>query len=1127
MEAIRKQLKSLQQKQSNIRNICILAHVDHGKTTLSDSLLASNGIISAKMAGKVRYLDSREDEIERGITMKSSGISLLFRTANSVPQQESPNQTNDTLGTQDFLVNLIDSPGHVDFASEVSTASRLCDGCLVLVDAVEGVCTQTHTVLRQALSESIRPILVINKIDRLITQLKMSPHEAYSHMSMILEEVNAIVGTFHMENLIADDARKYQEALDQQQKESEMKESSDATNALVDDWLLEDRDDEHLYFSPDKGNVVFASAIDGWAFRIDHFARIYASKLGVKEAALKRVLWGDFYLDPKTKRAVGPKGLKGRALKPFFVQFILDNIWAVYDAIENDREKLEKIVKVLNLKILPRELKQKDPKPVLQTVMTQWLPLSATILQATVEVIPSPKNAQKDKIPVLLSTLPPLKSQVADSFTQEEEAMIACDASSPHTVVYVCKMFSAPADVIAASLKSAAGGIAGSTSDRVQLSSEESREQRRLAVISERAARKKLEMDTAAQLAGTNTNAVSGAEGIAIARREEADVKPLPGFLSASGVAPAVVESENEDETLIGFARCYSGTVKVGQVLHVLGPKYHPSKPDLYRTEVTISKLYMMMGRELHPLDEVPAGNVFGIGGLEGKVLKSGTLTSSTTVRSFGGINGDAPILRVAVEPMNPGELEKLRIGLQLLNQADPCVEVIEQKTGELVIVTAGALHLERCLKDLRERFAKIEIEVSEPIVPFRETIFNIPAIATSSNFILLFSVSVDTQDRAPDQDDTPSAEPLPTGTVVSSVSGGIATFRIRALPIPKNVTAFLESSSRRLKALTDSSRATDVEVESDDAKGEKSVFMHDLAVQFQEARKIGNLVEKEKWENLEARILAFGPNDVGPNILFNDYEAGALSSWSSPASSKSRSRQESSVPTEGSDSATCVRIASPREYEGSIIAGFQQAMFEGPLCNEPMMGVAVFIEQFQLNFDGADGSVSRQIGLLPSLVMPAVKEACRQAFLQWSPRLALAMYSCDLQAPSEVLGKVYAVLSKRRGRILSEEVKDGTPFFQIKSLLPVIESFGFSDDIRKRTAGSAIPQLIFSGFEILDIDPFWVPTTQEELEDLGDKADRENAAKKYMEGVRRRKGLFVEKKIVEHAEKQRTLKQK
>ena len=126
----------------------------------------------------------------------------------------------------------------------------------------------------------------------------------------------------------------------------------------------------------------------------------------------------------------------------------------------------------------------------------------------------------------------------------------------------------------------------------------------------------------------------------------------------------------------------------------------------------------------------------------------------------------------------------------------------------------------------------------------------------------------------------------------------------------------------------------------------------------------------------------------------------------------------------------------------------------------------------------------------------------------------------------AEVLGRVYGVITRRRGRILSESLKEGTPFFTILSLLPVAESFAFSDEIRKRTSGAASPQLIFQGFEMLDEDPFWVPFTEDELEDLGELADKESVAKRYMDSVRVRKGLAVKgRKLVRDAEKQKTLK--
>lgn len=116
-------------------------------------------------------------------------------------------------------------------------------------------------------------------------------------------------------------------------------------------------------------------------------------------------------------------------------------------------------------------------------------------------------------------------------------------------------------------------------------------------------------------------------------------------------------------------------------------------------------------------------------------------------------------------------------------------------------------------------------------------------------------------------------------------------------------------------------------------------------------------------------------------------------------------------------------------------------------------------------------------------------------------------------------------MLSRRRGRIVSEEMKDGTLIFTIGALLPVVESFGFAEEIRKRTSGAASPQLLFAGFKLFDLDPYWVPTTEEELEDLGEKGDRENVAKRYMDMVRKRKGLLTNRRLVESAEKQRTLK--
>lgn len=115
------------------------------------------------------------------------------------------------------------------------------------------------------------------------------------------------------------------------EKKDQNADEADATVNESDEF--QEKDDEDIYFAPERGNVIFASAIDGWGFRVGKFAQLYAAKLGMKEANLRRVLWGDFFLDPKTKKVISYKHLRGRALKPLFVQFVLENIWAVYDAV--------------------------------------------------------------------------------------------------------------------------------------------------------------------------------------------------------------------------------------------------------------------------------------------------------------------------------------------------------------------------------------------------------------------------------------------------------------------------------------------------------------------------------------------------------------------------------------------------------------------------------------------------------------------------------------------------------------------------------------------------------------------------------------------------------------------------
>ena len=166
----------LMDKPEHIRNIGIVAHIDHGKTTLSDNLLAGAGMISEELAGRQLFMDSDEEEQARGITIDASNVSMVHE-----------------YGGEEYLINMIDTPGHVDFGGDVTRAMRAVDGAVVVVDAVEGTMPQTETVLRQALKEGVRPVLFINKVDRLINELKVDEQEMQIRLARVIDKVNRLI----------------------------------------------------------------------------------------------------------------------------------------------------------------------------------------------------------------------------------------------------------------------------------------------------------------------------------------------------------------------------------------------------------------------------------------------------------------------------------------------------------------------------------------------------------------------------------------------------------------------------------------------------------------------------------------------------------------------------------------------------------------------------------------------------------------------------------------------------------------------------------------------------------------------------------------------------------------------
>ncbi|KAG8145090.1 putative Elongation factor Tu GTP-binding domain-containing protein, partial [Naja naja] len=655
-----------------------------------------------------------------------------------------------------------------------------------------------------------------------------------------------------------------------------------------------------------------------------------------------------------------------------------------------------------------------------------------------------------------------------------------------------------------------------------------------------------------------------------------------------------------------------------------------------------------------------------GIGGLQEFILKSATLSSSLACPPFNPLNFEAtPIMPQLVK------------GMKLLNQADPCVQILIQETGEHVLITAGEVHLQRCLDDLKERFARIEISVSKPIIPFRETITRPPKVDMVNEEIgkqqkvAVIHQSKEEQNKIPEGVQVDSE-----GLITISTPNKYATLGVRATPLPEDVTQLLEENSELIRTIELFASSL-----SEDRKTEE--MNQKTLGRIQEFKqKLEQKLQGRKWRNAVDGIWSFGPRKCGPNILLNRCEGYHRSVWQC---------LEGAKPTK--------EATLYRDFDNSIISGFQLATLSGPMCEEPLMGVCFSVEKWDMSRfaeqvalkrqDSEEGKAVEETGgreeppspprtetqprsenepredercSLKSLnkrrgealnadcygpfsgqLIATMKEACRYAMQAKPQRLMAAMYTCEIMATAEVLGRVYAVLSKRVGRVLQEEMKEGTDIFTIKALLPVAESFGFADEIRKRTSGLASPQLIFSHWESMQdflwlhnhggrgktklhpemegtiflcpcsktnikkfslslLHPFplavsfcrFVPhaalrcletaanpsaeihtcclclpgipvfspshTAEDSspqpvglrsrcdqtklpdfhtehsggflclllslcLSSVNSKADSENQARKYMNAVRKRKGLYVEEKIVEHAEKQRTLK--
>ena len=366
---------------SQIRNIAIVGHLHHGKTAFMDMLVKQTHDLTERLEKRtgrkreeqLRYTDVHFLERERGVSIKSAPMSLVLPSTKG----------------KSHLLNLLDTPGHVNFVDEVAASIRLADGVVLVVDVVEGVQANTEQIIKHAVLEDLPLTLVVNKMDRLILELKLPPNDAYFKLKHVIEEVNTII-----ENILPGQG-------------------------------------ERRRLSPEKGNVGFASSSMNWCFTLQSFARMYADNypsLDSTEFAAR--LWGDIFYNPQSRKFTR-KGVEENA-KRSFVKFVLEPIYKLYShTLSESPEDLKQTLASVGVNLKPSQLKT-DAKELLSLVCEKFFGPATGFVDMVVQHVPSPVEGAQRILERYYTG--PVDTKVGAS-------MVACNQDGP-LVIHITKLFS-------------------------------------------------------------------------------------------------------------------------------------------------------------------------------------------------------------------------------------------------------------------------------------------------------------------------------------------------------------------------------------------------------------------------------------------------------------------------------------------------------------------------------------------------------------------------------------------------------------------------------------------------------------------------------------------------------------
>lgn len=637
-----------------VRNIAFIGGLHHGKTCIADMLFeASHDMKWENLREQdlpVRYMDTRKDEQRLQISLKATAATMLLQTR----------------AGKSYGFTIVDTPGHLNFMDEAIAAMNLVDGAVVVVDVAEGLTLSAELLLKKAASLRLDIVLVVSKIDRLISELRLPPPDAYHKIRDVIDHVNEVLSPHGVRTL-----------------------------------------------SPAKGNVAFSASNEKVVFTLQQFAEEYVIANSVEQEfpmsseTLAKCLWGDIYFSA-SDRTFSRRNRMG-AGKRSFVQFVLEPLYKLHSVVVGT--DVEELTALLSRNHLLDEGRKKEQ----------------SLYRGRVQ-----KGALKEDVNELLR-----------------------------------------------SVNSRAFGM-GSISGFVDMvvsfvSSPEDANERKLENLTAKLQVSNANFEASAE--GNNSSFEGWVQAMSECSIERSS--PMTAYVGK------LVPDANDDQ-FDAMARIMSGEIRTGDKVRVLGHDYDPDFNDEDQAVASVQQMFLSLSRFSIPVSRAVAGQIVLLRGMADSIGKSSTIVCQRSLHS-----SHARIMKpltelltpgvvkIAVEPVRPAELPRMVSGIRKCMQAFPSLQSRVEQSGEHTLIGSGELYMDCVLRDLRENYGKVEVKVSDPVVPFAETV-------TDASKLHCYADTPNGLNRI-----TMIAEPLEDDFLEALQSGQLSHERHEKKSLPKRLEAF------------------------------------------------------------------------------------------------------------------------------------------------------------------------------------------------------------------------------------------------------------------------------------------------------------------------------------------------